>query len=124
MPSTPLRVVIVESAVVSQQLGERLKTSCFGHFFSLGVAVLGGIVLSRPLSRPVELLRTAALMLRTGRSVKQLKRARLEVGQLTDAFNFMSRQLETNRDELLKKQAEIESFNRVLQDRVMSAHET
>ena len=31
VPSTPLRVVIVESAV-SQQLGERLKTSCFGHF--------------------------------------------------------------------------------------------
>ena len=30
----------------------------------------------------------------------------------------MSRQLETNRDELLKKQAEIESLNRVLQDRV------
>ena len=120
VPSTPLRVVIVESAFVSQQLGERLKTQLFWAFFvSLGVAVLGGIVLSRPLSRPVELLRTAALDVASGTFGKTVKTgASGELGQLTDAFNFMSRQLETNRDELLKKQAEIESFNRVLQDRV------
>lgn len=120
VPATPLRVVVVESAAVSRQLGDRLKSQLFWAFFvSLGVAVLGGVVLSRPLSRPVELLRTAALEVASGTFGKTVKTGSSgELGQLTDAFNYMSEQLEAHRDELLRKQSEIESFNLVLQDKV------
>jgi signal transduction histidine kinase len=86
---------------------------------SLFVAVLAGFLLARPLSRPIELLKNAALDVATGALGKEVDTgAGGEIGELTAAFNHMSRSLRQNYESLEAQSQEIERFNLELQDRV------
>ena len=83
------------------------------------IALLAGILLSRPLSRPIAILRNAALEVAQGGLGKQVKAdAGGEIGELSEAFNHMSLALAANQEELESQRREIEAFNQELQVRV------
>ena len=120
VPRTSMSVVVVEPSIESEKLGRSIRNELMWTLFaSLLVAILAGVLLARPLSRPIGILRTAALDVADGALGKQVDiGAGGEIGELSDAFNYMSKTLESNRDMLASQRAEIEAFNRELQQRV------
>ncbi len=84
------------------------------------VSVLLGIIIGRQITGPLTQLRDAALEVAEGdfgRRVESRQRDG-ELTELTHAFNFMSRRLQLDREEIAAKNSEIEAFNRELQARV------
>lgn len=85
-----------------------------------GVAVVLGLLVSRQVTQPVLALRDAALAVAEGEYGRRVESqpGGGELTELTHAFNFMSRKLQLDRELIATKNAEIEAFNRELQDRV------
>ncbi|MEQ1564768.1 MAG: HAMP domain-containing protein, partial [Myxococcota bacterium] len=121
VPSTPSwSLVVAEPADVvlapAIQIRQRMVPQLLGAI--LAAVLVAGVVASS-LSRPVERLRDAALRVAEGRQgVRADIRRTDEIGDLARAFDHMSLRLEQNRSEIAAQQAEIESFNRELQQRV------
>ncbi|MCK6506379.1 HAMP domain-containing protein [Myxococcota bacterium] len=84
------------------------------------VSVVLGLLVSRQVTVPVLSLRDAALAVAEGEYGRRVESqpGGGELTELTHAFNFMSRKLQLDRELIATKNAEIEAFNRELQDRV------
>lgn len=85
----------------------------------LAALLVGGLmvlVLTRVLTRPImELVEAARAVGRGDLSVRPPVRMEDEVGELTAAFNAMTRDLERFRDELLRQNRELSTLNAVAQ---------
>lgn len=104
------------TAAASAQI--QARTAYVAAIAALLSLVLGA-TFARQVSEPVAALREAALAVAEGRFGRRVEgTADGELGELTRAFNFMSKRLERNRAEIESKNAEIEAFNVELQSRV------
>jgi two-component system NtrC family sensor kinase len=113
LPELGWTVVVAEPVATSAALVRqiRLQTLYIGGVAALLAAVVG-VLFARELAAPIHALREAALAVAEGAVGRQVEAPdQDEIGDLASAFNLMSRRLEGQR-------AEIEAFNRELQDRV------
>ncbi|MFZ5482163.1 MAG: HAMP domain-containing protein [Myxococcota bacterium] len=94
------------------------RTGYIGGFAVL-FAVVAGVLLSRSITGPVLRIREAAIAVGQGDLARRVVAdGQDELAELAGAFNRMSESLERNEHELRAKNAEIEAFNRELQQRV------
>jgi len=102
---------VVKSYQRAQQLTrlEQLHVLNTGYSFAalaalfLGLALGGGIFLARTLTRPIESLRQAFEAVAAGELGIQVPgRPKGELGQLTDGFNRMSRDLQRSHEQLVR----------------------
>jgi len=88
-------------------------------FLMIALAVWAANWLAGWISDPIATLRDSFLRVADGEYGRSAAAGRSdEIGELARAFNHMSQRLAENRQEIRGQQAEIEAFNRELQDRV------
>lgn len=118
---TPWRVVVAEPTSTTLEPAREISTrTAFVAGWAAVFSVVLGILMSRQITGPVLSLRDAALSVAEGDYGRRVEGAQGpgELTELTHAFNFMSRKLDLDRETIAAKNAEIEAFNRELQDRV------
>ncbi|RME29399.1 MAG: sensor histidine kinase [Deltaproteobacteria bacterium] len=121
VPGTGWRVVVTEPL---RSVLDPVREIAWQTAYVAGVAALLSVVLGsligREITVPVLELRDAALAVAEGDFGRRVQgpQGGGELTELAHAFNFMSRRLRLDRDEIAAKNAEIEAFNRELQDRV------
>jgi len=120
VPYTEWSAVVLEPASVVREPVQELLMQVWPVVLGAGLgAVLVAVGIAGTLSRPVEDLRDAAVAVAAGAHGRQTDADRSdELGDLGRAFNHMSSRLDESRREIDAAQAEIEAFNRELQDRV------
>jgi signal transduction histidine kinase len=120
IPRLGWSVAVVEPAEVAERaaLGIRNRTT-WVLLAAIVLALAFGAVLARTVSEPVARLREVAMAVAEGQYGRQAGVHRAdEIGELAEVFNHMSVRLKENKDALFAQQAEIEAFNRDLQERV------
>ena len=107
-------VVVVEPGGLAEALSVSIRSQLqVAIFVSLLIVFVAGILLARPLSRPIHDLRTAALEVADGKVGRQVSLINTsEIVELGEAFNHMSARLLQNNKEIQAQHAEIEAFNR------------
>ncbi|HHO51553.1 MAG TPA: HAMP domain-containing histidine kinase [Deltaproteobacteria bacterium] len=121
VPNTPgWGLVVAESAAAVLQSAVAIRSRMIPSVLLTALGALGlAFVVAGSLSRPVELLRNAALQVGDGALGTRVDLRRSdEIGDLARAFDHMSVQLAATQAELEAQQQEIEAFNRELQQRV------
>lgn len=116
--------VVVASPLYKAQYAARQirRTMLFFYGLAAILTLAVGSVGARHISRPVVALKDAALAVANGELGRRVEPGgSKELEDLGKAFNFMSRRLRQNRDEIRRQSAEIEAFNRELQARVEEA---
>lgn len=116
--------VVVASPLYNARFAARQIRRTMLFFYGLaGVLTLAvGFVGAQQISRPVVDLKDAALAVAAGELGRRVEPGgSKELEDLGNAFNFMSRRLRQNRDEISRQSEEIEAFNRDLQRRVEEA---
>jgi len=121
VPGTGWRVVVTEpmDSVLGPVQAIAEQTAYVAGVAAL-LSVVLGLLIGREITVPVLGLRDAALSVADGDFGRRVEgpEGGGELTELTHVFNFMSRKLEHDRDVIAAKNAEIEAFNRELQDRV------
>jgi signal transduction histidine kinase len=106
------------AATERQIVGTTVFLAAWGAFFAVVIVVVFG----RQFVRPVMALKDAALTVADGQLGAQVERPAtdeiVEMGELSNAFNYMSARLQQNRETIEEKNAEIEAFNVELQKRL------
>lgn len=84
------------------------------------VSVLLGVIIGRQITGPLGQLRNAAMEVAEGDYGRRVENdpGSGELAELANTFNFMSRRLQLDREEIAAKNREIEAFNQELQARV------
>lgn len=121
VPNTPgWGLVVAESAAAVLQSAVAIRSRMIPSVLLTALGALGlAFVVAGSLSRPVELLRNAALQVGGGALGTRVDLNRSdEIGDLARAFDHMSVQLAATQAEVGAQQREIEAFNRELQERV------
>jgi signal transduction histidine kinase len=120
VPTWGWQVAVAEpvSAVTDATWQIRARTAYIGGVALLFAAV-AGFLLSRAITVPILTMRDAALAVGGGDFRRRVDEgAGGELADLAKAFNRMSQSLQTNAQIIAAKNAEIEAFNRELQERV------
>lgn len=120
VPGTDWTVVVAEPAADGARAVRGIQAQT--AFLALVAAILAlgmGAVWAGQLAAPVLHLRDAAMAVARGELGRQVQpRGDQELAELGRTFNDMSARLQRDAEEISKKNAEIESFNRDLQTRV------
>ena len=113
-------VVVAAPLASTRAAGLEIRAAMY-YFYGLAVLLTAvvGLMGASQLARPVVALKDAALAVAEGELGRRVAPGgSLELSELGKAFNFMSRRLKQNREELARQAGEIEAFNRELQERV------
>lgn len=113
-------VLVAEpSAVAARGANEIRRRSLEALVLAVLLALVAALVLARTLSEPIADLTDSALAVAEGDLGRVVRtQGGDEIGQLSSAFNLMSRRIAENRDQIMAQRDEIEAFNRELQKRV------
>ena len=113
-------VVVAAPLSSTREAGREIREAMY-FFYGLAALLTAvvGLMGAAQIARPVVALKDAALAVAEGELGRRVEPGgSLELSELGSAFNFMSRRLRQNREELDSQAAEIEAFNRELQQRV------
>jgi two-component system NtrC family sensor kinase len=114
---TGWKVVVASLRSRTEGAGQEIQAKMI-YFYGLAAALTGvvGFLGALQISRPVVTLKDAALAVADGELGRRVELGSIaELAELESAFNFMSRRLRLNREEIARKNTEIEAFNRDLQ---------
>jgi len=117
---TGWNVVVADSRAAIERAGREIRDKMFFFFVVAGVlASVLGVLGALQLEGPVVQLKDAALAVAEGDFGRRVTPGgSRELAELARAFNFMSSRLRRDKEEIQKKNQEIEAFNRDLQRRV------
>jgi two-component system, NtrC family, sensor kinase len=120
IPSLGWGVVIEQPVKAAFAAARRIGWyTLFWVILSLVVAVFGGILFARGVSRPVQELSQGALELGKGDFDRTIPvRSKDEIGQLAETFNRMARDLKVSFEKIGEQNEEIRRWNQELQERV------
>ena len=109
----PWRVVVAVPQSIATQAGRDIRSRTnFMYLLALFLAGALGWIGARQMARPVVKLKDAAFEVAKGKLGHRVNPAgSKEVVELGRAFNFMSRRLEKDQEEIAVKNAEIQAFN-------------
>jgi len=105
---------------VATEAGREIQSrTWFMYLLAIVLAVGLGLLGAKQIARPVVRLREAAFQVAEGNwGLRVDPEGSKEVVQLASAFNFLSRRLKKDQEEIEAKNAEIQAFNVELQERV------
>ena len=117
----PYTVVVALPRSIATAAGDEIRGRTFFMYgMALVMATLLGIVGARQMARPIVSLKDAALEVAEGKLGHSVEvSGGGEVAELSHAFNFMSRRLASDKQQIDEKNREIEAFNEELQERVI-----
>ena len=116
----PWRVVVAVPRTIATAAGREIQArTWFMYLLAIFMAGAMGLMGARQIERPVVRLKKAAFNVAEGDlGLRVEPEGAAEVADLARAFNFMSRRLAKDQEEIAEKNAEIQAFNAELQERV------